>query len=322
MKYDSAQIQDRNGSKFKSTLYSLIAGASIAYIPQVSYSNLSSYKPSTSGNSYSKSLEGKIDEMDGTQAARSAGPGARGTELKPANVNYSSLTSALSEIEYNDSITEHRFKRAIQNLSKHDLEKYVDEYCAKFKVNEEDVLPYMIIESALDPNVGTNKGCAGIGQMSSVAVKSVNNFYGTNFVHGGKAKNQIGSSVAYYAKTFYSMASKYPKADKEALQDITYFSYNAGGAPVYLAAKRLGKKSLALTWENLKKEITPGLLSASAKFYREISAGARRQKAKIIKSYVEKARTYRDYLEQLKMHAQKGKSHPRASAPSTSSSKK
>ena len=78
MKYDSAQIQDRNGSKFKSTLYSLIAGASIAYIPQVSYSNLSSYKPSTSGNSYSKSLEGKIDEMDGTQAARSAGPGARG----------------------------------------------------------------------------------------------------------------------------------------------------------------------------------------------------------------------------------------------------
>src|SRR3989344_1852661 len=307
MKYDSAQIQDRNGSKFKSTLYSLIAGAAIAYLPQSSYSDSPAYEESA-GSSYSASLEGKVDSTN--------------ANAKPINVNYSSLTSALSEIKYSDSITEHRFKRAIQNLSKHDLEKYVDEYCTKFKVNEEDVLPYMIIESALDPNVGTNKGCVGIGQMSSVAVKSVNNFYGTNFVHGGKAKNQIGSSVAYYAKTFYSMASKYPKADKEALQDITYFSYNAGGAPVYLAAKRLGKKSLALTWENLKKEITPGLLSASAQYYREISAGARKQKAKIIKSYVEKARTYRDYLEQLKMHAQKGKSHPRASAPSTSSSKK
>lgn len=299
MNYNPAQTG--KGNRLKGILYSLIAGASIAY-PQIPYSNPSPAQGESAKESYSTSLEGKVAETNPN------------VKEKPVNTNYSSLVSALPRVEYSDPITEHRFKRAMGNLSRHNLEKYVDEYCAKFKVKEEDVLPYMIIESALDPNVGTNKGCAGIGQMSSVAVRSVNKFYGTKFVHGGGARNQIGSSVAYYAKTRDCLAAKYPKADAGPLLDLTYFSYNAGGAPVYLAAKRLGRKGRALTWDNLKKEITSDLLSASAKFYRGISEGARRQKAKIIKSYVEKARTYKGYLAQLRAHAHKGRSYSPASS--------
>ena len=265
----------------KGALYSLIAGASITFLPQVS----SSKEVSTQILS-APTLESRLGEKPG----RTARP----------NVDYSSLIGNLDGIEYKDRATKGRFGISMLRLKKHGLEKHVDEYCAKFKVHEEDVLPYMVIESALNQDVGTSKGCVGIGQMSSIAVKAVNKFYGTKFVHGGNAKNQIGSAVAYFAKTYHSMAAEYPKADQEALLNLAYFSYNAGGAPVRLATSRVKRKHLPLTWNNVKAEITPELLSASAKLYRGLGEGARRQKVKIIKSYISKAGIYRGYLEQLR----------------------
>ncbi|MBU2496839.1 MAG: hypothetical protein KJ767_02165 [Nanoarchaeota archaeon] len=274
----------------------------LSILPQVTLSQISysasqdsisistSIKQETETSSSQQTIESRVQEQESQTQEQIP---------KKINVNYTSLVDSLNTIDYKNDSTKARFVLSMNNLKKYDLESLINEYCDKFGVKEEDAIPFFIIESNMNPNVRTNGGCAGIGQTSRAAVSSVNKFYGTKFVYKGSKKDQVGAAVGYFAKTLICLAAEHPEIKKEDLLKLSYFYYNAGGAPVNLAIKRMQRNGKEITWDNIEQELSTQLLRDSASLYRGMGNGALKQKIYIIKEYIKNSEIYKDYLNQL-----------------------
>ncbi len=227
------------------------------------------------------------------------------SETKNDNFNYSSVPQAkFGNIKYVDSRSKGTFLQSMNRLRKYSsLEPLIDKYCKEFNVKEEDVIPFLIIESCMNPSAPTTSGgCTGIGQVSRAAVKAVNRSYKKNFIYTNSPKridDQVGAAVGYFSLKINELRTKY-EIPEEDLASVAYFGYNAGGAPVDVAIKSLVKEGKALSWENIEKKVTPATLKSSARLYRGWSERKLVNKCNIIKSYANKGRTYKNYLIQLR----------------------
>jgi len=275
----------------------LIAGA-LSILPHIPISSAASQDSISVSTKLEEQTQEQKETGDSRQETADNGQEAEHVPKK-INVNYTSLVDILNTIDYKNDSTKSRFILSMNNLRKYDLEPLIDEYCGKFGVKEEDAIPFFIIESNMNPNVRTNGGCAGIGQTSRAAVSSVNKFYGTKFVYHGSKKDQVGAAVGYFAKTLICLAAEHPEIAKDDLLKLTYFYYNAGGAPVNLAIKRMQRNGKEITWDNIEQELSTSLLRDSASLYRGMSNGKLKQKIFIIKEYVKNSEIYNDYLNQL-----------------------
>ena len=220
-------------------------------------------------------------------------------------INYTSLVDYVDGVEYTDDRTKGRFQKSMENMEKYNIEPLIDTFCNSFGLRKEEVIPYFINESNMNPNAKTTGGCKGIGQMSNGAVKDANWYFKSKWgvdlelKYGGDTSDQIKSSLAYFAKTFSGLNEKYPNLDRNDLLNLVYFSYNAGPAPVHLSAKRIQREDNYLNWETVKEKITPELLSSSSSDYRGWTSLQRTRKVGIINDYIDDAGAYRGYLDQL-----------------------
>lgn len=274
------------GPRSRSSKLAFLAAASLLLSPSTSHQASDSIHQEIYSQSSSNTLEGRVVARE--------------------NVNYTELADYAGEVESQDRHTRDRFLLSMQNLEKYELEPLIDLFCDSFGIKEEEVIPYLINESNLNPNAKTTGGCKGIGQMSKGATQSANTYFKKRWgvdlklKYGGNKRDQIKSSLAYFAKTYTMLKEKYPGLGREDLLSLVYFSYNAGNGPVNLAVTRLQRKGEDIVWGNVENEITPQLLRASSsKEYAQWSDSSLKRKVRIIKDYVKHARIYNGCLHQL-----------------------
>lgn len=221
-----------------------------------------------------------------------------------ASSEYSSVSSKeLNSIDFSDKKTKQKFLISMERLAKYELEPIIQKYCERFGISKDYVIPFLIQESNMNVSTPTTRGgCTGIGQVTESAVRSVNSSFGTHFRHTNSPKlieDQVGSAVGYFSLKVNELQEKYGIGEGDAAR-LSYFAYNAGGAPLNLVASDLKKKGMPLSWENVEPRITPELLRRSSGDYRTWSRAALRQKVGIIKGYVRDTEKYHNYLGQLK----------------------